>query len=94
DGKVDFDTNEKVYVERLSFEQNQEASDKRADTFGGKFMVIDAYGNPFRYLADPPNIDEDERKTINPTYDLWSIVDADPSDPAQAARFITNWQSQ
>ncbi len=42
-------------------------------------MVIDSYSNPIRYLAQPPNLERNQsRKTRNPTYDIWSITDADP----------------
>ena len=94
DGEVDFDTDEKVYVSKLSFKENQESKDPRVGVSGdGKFVVLDAYGNEFRYLAQPPNIDPEERETFNPTYDLWSIVDADPTAEEDQARHITNWQS-
>ena len=94
DGEVDFETDEKVYVPRLSFKENEESKDPRVGVSGdGKFVILDAYGNEFRYLAQPPNIDPDERETFNPTFDLWSIVDADPTSEADQARHITNWQS-
>ena len=57
-------------------------------------MVIDSYGNPVRYLAQPPNISVDERQTKNPTYDLWSIADADPTKDEDQAKHITNWQGR
>ena len=98
DGEVDYDpdtdTGEKVYVPRLSFRENQESSDPRVGvSAGGKFVILDAYGSEMRYLADPPNIDPEKRGSINPTYDLWSIVDADPTAPEDQARHITNWQA-
>ncbi len=95
DGEVDYETDEKVYVPKLSFKENQESKDPRVATSGdgSKFVVIDAYGNEFRYLAQPPNIDPDKRETYNPTYDLWSIVDADPALEEDKARHITNWQA-
>ena len=93
-GEVDFDTDEKVYVPRLSFKENEESKDPRVGVSGdGKFVILDAYGNEFRYLAQPPNIDPEERETFNPTFDLWSIVDADPTSDDDQARHITNWQS-
>ena len=94
DGEADFDTDEKVYVPRLTFKENEESKDPRVGVSGaGKFVVLDAYGNEFRYLAQPPNIDPDKRETFNPTYDLWSIVDADPDAAEDQARHITNWQA-
>ncbi len=92
DGKVDFTTNEKVYVTKLDYDSNKEAKEKRSDAVGGEYMVIDSYGNPFRYLAQPPNIKQDQRETRNPTYDIWSITDADPDRTEESAKYITNWQ--
>ncbi len=93
DGEVDFEQDEKVYVARLSYFENKDSKDPRAGTLGSKFVILDSYGNPVRYLAQPPNISEDKRETYNPTFDLWSIVDADPNNPEDQAKFITNWQS-
>jgi prepilin-type N-terminal cleavage/methylation domain-containing protein len=92
DGSVDFDTKERVYVTKLDYESNKEAKEKRSDAIGGDFMVVDSYGNPFRYLAQPPNIAQDLRDTYNPTYDIWSITDADPNRSEESAKYITNWQ--
>lgn len=87
------DSDEKVYVAKLSYKENENSKNPRSDVIGGEFMVIDTYGNPIRYLAEPPNIKPEERTTINPTYDLWSIVDADPGVEEDQAKHITNWQS-
>lgn len=84
---------EKIYVHKLDYEGNQSAKEPRSTTLGGEFMVVDSYGNQIRYLAQPPNITVSERKTYNPTYDIWSIADADPIDSEQQARHITNWQN-
>lgn len=93
DGGVDFDTDEKVYVQNLAYDLNTDAKEPRSTSVGGQYMVIDSYGNPIRYLAQPPNIDSDKRLTINPTYDIWSIVDARATDEEDQARHITNWQA-
>jgi type II secretory pathway pseudopilin PulG len=93
DGAVDVETDEKVYVQKLSYDQNTSAKEPRSTSAGGKYFVVDSYGNPIRYLAQPPNIDPGDRLTINPTYDLWSIVDTEPEDDEDQARHITNWQS-
>lgn len=93
DIQEDENSDEKVYVSRLSYKENENSKAPRADVIGGRFMVIDTYGNPIRYLAEPPNISPEERTTINPTYDLWSIVDADPDLEEDQAKHITNWQS-
>ncbi|MEM7697515.1 MAG: prepilin-type N-terminal cleavage/methylation domain-containing protein [Verrucomicrobiota bacterium] len=99
DGEIDFDENETVYVPRLDFDSNRESSNPRSDFVNGDYRLIDPFGQEVRYLAEPPNLEElgRERSTINPTYDLWSIVDTDPGtedDPAVQARHITNWQAQ
>lgn len=84
---------EKIYVQRLALAQNQGSKDLRSTDIGGLARVIDSYGNPVRYLAEPPNLSPSERSSEmrNPTYDLWSIVDADPDDPRDEAKYITNW---
>ncbi len=87
------DSDEKVYVAKLSYKENESSKSPRSDVIGGDFMLIDTFGNPLRYLAEPPNIKPEERTTINPTYDLWSIVDAEPGVEEDQAKHITNWQS-
>jgi type II secretory pathway pseudopilin PulG len=93
DGEVDMDENEKVYVLRLSYDENKDSKDPRSSAIGGDFQVVDSYGDPIRYLAQPPNIPERERQTYNPDYDLWSIAGSDPDDAESQAAHITNWQS-
>ncbi len=88
DGKVDFEQNEKVYVPRLDYESNRESKEARSTNIGGDFMVIDSYGDPVRYLAQPPNLQGRERTTRNPTYDLWSIAGSDPRNPDDEASYI------
>ncbi len=93
DGEVDFEKNEKVYVPKLDYESNREAREPRAMSIGGKYMVIDSYSNPIRYLAQVPNLPPNQkRETYNPTYDIWSITDADPKKTDESAKYITNWQ--
>lgn len=89
----DKNKDEKIYVSKLDFSANKSAKEPRSISIGGSFMVIDSYGNPIRYLAQPPNIKTSERKTFNPTYDIWSVADADPVDKEDQARHITNWQN-
>lgn len=93
DGEVDMENNEVVYVPRLSYDENKNAKEARSTAIGGSYMVVDPYGDPIRYLAQPPNIPSEERVTFNPTYDIWSIAGADPTDPERQAAHITNWQS-
>lgn len=86
DGEVDMAVNEKVYVQRLSYEENKNSKNPRSTAIGGDFQVVDSYGDPIRYLAQPPNIVEKDRLTFNPDYDLWSIAGSDPTDmESQAA---------
>lgn len=95
DGEVDFATNEKVYVEKLDFFSNRNAREKRSDAVGGQYMVIDSYGDPVRYLAQPPNLPRGQaRLTRSPTYDLWSIAGNDPNAPNAENAFITSWGSR
>lgn len=94
EGSIDFDKNEKIYVSKLDYETNKTAKDPRTVSLGGSFMVVDSYGSPFRYLAQPPNISVAERLTFNPTYDIWSVTDvSNPADEEDQARHITNWQN-
>lgn len=94
DGKVDFEKNEKVYVPKLDYASNRESKEKRSDSIGGDYMVIDSYGDPVRYLAQPPNLlNGRKRETRSPTYDLWSIAGNDPKSDDAEASFIANWQS-
>jgi len=97
DGKVDSvadgaPEDQKVYVEKLAYEQNRESRNPRTIIAGGSYMIVDAFGDPIRYIADPPNVPQSRRSTINPTYDLWSIAGAHPTDPEDQAAHITNWQ--
>lgn len=84
---------EKIYVNKLDFESNRNSKEPRAVSVGGAFIVVDSYGNQVRYLAQPPNITQAQRLTFNPTYDIWSITDADPIEQEEQARHITNWQN-
>lgn len=97
DGKIDgIDTDEvgddeTVYVPKLDFESQKNAKDPRTELLGGDYRIVDAFGSPLRYLAQPPGTPAADRDTYNPTYDLWSVVDADPDNEEDAARYITNW---
>lgn len=94
-GEVDFTQNEEVYVPRIDYFSQREAREPRAMSIGGRYMVIDSYSNPIRYLAQVPNLGPNERReTRNPTYDIWSITDANPDNEDESAKYITNWQGQ
>jgi type II secretory pathway pseudopilin PulG len=91
-GEVDFEKNEKIYVPKLDYKSNREAKEPRSLVIGGKYMVIDSYSNPVRYIAQAPNLKSGQkRETRNPTFDLWSITDAEPNDTDAEAKYITNW---
>ena len=93
DGFVD--DGEKIYVPKLDFETNKNSNNPRSRFFQGEYIVIDNYGNRIRYLCDPPNTKPSERNTVNPTYDIWSIVDTDPgnaNDLKTQSKYITNWR--
>ncbi len=93
DGEVDFDKNEKIYVQKLDYFTNREAREPRSAAVGGDYLVIDSYGDPVRYLAQPPNLPpRGRRETRNPTYDLWSIAGTDPNTPEAESAYIANWQ--
>lgn len=92
DGEVDFNKNEKVYVSKLDYTSNKDSKEPRSMALGGRYMVIDSYSNPIRYLCQPPNLPKGkDRETRNPTYDIWSITDAKPGDSEDEAKYITNW---
>jgi len=94
-GEVDFAQNEEIYVLKIDYFSNRESREPRSMSIGGQYMVIDSYSNPIRYLAQVPNLGPNERrKTFNPTYDIWSITDANPARPDESAKYITNWQGQ
>ncbi len=98
DGNVDED--ETVYVERLDYWSNSGQGTGKApetprsvDLGGGNYLIVDPLGAPMRYLADPPGYTPAQRKTKNPTYDMWSVAgaDADSPDFTDESTWITNW---
>lgn len=93
DGEVDFEQDEKIYVPKLDYFSNRETKEARSMAAGGDYIVIDSFGDPVRYLAQPPNLPANQpRETRSPTYDLWSIAGNDPNDPDAEAGYIANWQ--
>jgi prepilin-type N-terminal cleavage/methylation domain-containing protein len=93
DGEVD--DNEVVYVQRLGGKANETSKDRRVigdPGGGGGYIIVDGFNSPIRYLAEKPN--KKDKMTINPDFDLWSIVDTDPDkadDETVRAKYITNW---
>ena len=94
DGAVDFAENEKVYVPKLDYDSNRSSKEPRSTVAGNSYLIVDSYGDPVRYIADPPNIERDERTTRNPTYDIWSLGGADPDDKEGEASYIANFQGR
>jgi len=97
DGDGEFDAGDpsnKIYVASLDF-RSSEGQGK--GTVGvdaeGRYIATDGFGNPIRYLCDPPNRMPYEIRTLNPTYDLWSIGEAEPgqNDLENKSKWITNW---
>ncbi len=84
-----------IYVDKLDGRYNETASNKRSipNPSGSGYVVVDNFNSPIRYLAEKPN-KRGEKRTKNPTYDIWSIVDTNPanaSDFKTQSRYITNW---
>jgi len=95
DGDGDINENEKVFVDRLAGRYNLTLKTKRTitDPGGNGFVIIDPFNSPIRYLAEKPN-KKGEKLTMNPTYDIWSIVDTNPGDLSDKnqSKYITNWK--
>lgn len=92
-GEVDFDKNEKIYVQKLDYNSNRQAKEPRSTNAGGEYMVIDSFGDPVRYLAEAPNLPKGQkRKTYSATYDIWSLAGADPGESNVENKIIANWQ--
>ena len=87
-------------VPKLDYQTNKTSKSPRSTAFKGSYVLVDSFGAPIRYLCGPPNLTAEQRKAtgqINPTYDIWSIVDTDPeksSDFSTQSKYITNWQSK
>ena len=101
DGEFDSDDPDaKVYVDSLDFKSSQKANKGTVKVSpGGHFYATEPYGNPIRYLCDPPNRivgSKIDIRTLNPTYDLWSTgkVRSGDNDEEARAKWITNWGAQ
>ena len=101
DGKFDIEDEEaKVYVDSLDYVSSVKAN-KGTVGLGanGEYVAVDSYGTLVRYLCDPPNRiagGKIELRTLNPTYDLWSLGGAPPDkeDTESRSKWITNWGAQ
>ena len=101
DGKFDIaDPEAKIYVDSLDYVSSSRAN-KGTVLVGvsGGYVAVDSYGSLIRYLCDPPNRivgNKRDIRTLNPTYDLWSLGGATPGkdDTESRAKWITNWGAQ
>ncbi len=99
DGDGEFDLDDpanKIYVESLDFRSSQRQGKGTVKIDAeGRYIATDGVGNPIRYLCDPldPKTQQREIRTFNPTYDLWSIGEAEPgkNDLENQSKWITNW---
>jgi prepilin-type N-terminal cleavage/methylation domain-containing protein len=98
DGEFDLaDSENKIYVDSLDFKSSQRQGKGTVGVDGGgRYVAMDAFGNLIRYLCDPPNLiigDKQVIRTLNPTYDLWSLGGAvpDKEDIENKSKWITNW---
>lgn len=86
------DDNAPIYLPELEYRPGEAKSSRVYRVSDGQYLVIDAYSDPMRYLAEKPN--KKDKMTVNVTYDLWSLggtkAENAESDKAQA-RYITNW---
>ena len=93
----ELDPGGKIYVESLDFKSSQRQGKGTVGiAAGGTYVAMDPYGTVVRYLCDPPNLiinGEQTIRTLNPTYDLWSLGGAKPgeTDLANRSKWITNW---
>lgn len=96
DGDGEVNENEKVFVDKLGGKYNLTLKTKRTisdPSGGGGYMIVDPFNSPIRYLAEKPN-KKGDKLTMNPTYDIWSIVDTNPGDLSEKnqSKYITNWK--
>ncbi len=98
DGEFDLDDpKNKIYVESLDFKSSQKQGKGTVGIgLGGAYVAMDPFGGLIRYLCDPPNRvvgNKQEIRTLNPTYDLWSLGGAAPGevDMENKSKWITNW---
>ncbi len=88
----DEESTTEIYVSELAHVEGSNANPPRSIFVNGQYLVVDAFGNPLRYLAEAPNISPEDRKTINPTFDLWSQGASESQEDIESEdKFITNW---
>ncbi|MFK5921780.1 MAG: hypothetical protein QM496_06345 [Verrucomicrobiota bacterium] len=92
DGAVDSETaGNKVYMEGLDWNTAKNDPLKRVRKIGGRFALIDPYGDLIRYRCEPE--EQEKRSTRNPTYDLWSLggAESDADTMSNCSWWLTNW---
>ena len=73
-----------VYIEGIVWSSANNQKQQRVDKIGDRYAIVDPFGSPIRYLAEPPG--KKIKKTNNPTYDLWSLGGAEPGSTAKKAQ--------
>lgn len=94
DGTLDpVDDERKVYVQGIDWNTAKTSNQQRVGRLENKFALVDPFGSPIRYLCEPPGRKAKDRKTNNPTYDIWSLGggESGSDDAEDTAKWITNW---
>lgn len=94
DGNLDDPSSEtKIYVAGIDWNTASQDPRQRVGLTSGRYAVVDPFGSPFRYLCEPPGRKDSERKTRNPTYDIWSLggANAESTSIKDQSNWITNW---
>lgn len=94
DGTLDPEGDDvKVYVQGIDWNTAKSSNQQRVGQLDNKYALVDPFGSPIRYLCEPPGRKDKDRKTNNPTYDLWSLGggESESNDTEDTAKWITNW---
>ena len=92
DGELDpLSDDTKIYVEGIDYNTAKNQAQQRVGTVGNRYALVDPFGSPIRYLCEPPG--KKNKRTKNPTYDLWSLGGGEPDSTAteDISKWITNW---
>jgi len=77
----------KVYLEGIDWNTAKDQDQQRVGIVAGRYALVDPFGSPIRYLAEPPG--KKKKTTRNPTYDLWSLGGAKPG--STATKDLSKW---
>ena len=82
----------KIYVEGIDWNTAKNQAQQRVGELEGRYALVDPFGSPIRYLCEPPG--RKNKKTKNPTYDLWSLggAEADSTAIEDRSKWLTNWE--